>query len=376
MAVIAFILLLLSCSIAGQATPTSSPAPRPAARSTGIRGTAERDEMLVKRTSGSSSHRRRRWSPHLQGSVLQQEPPIRNSPGAPPAPQPVVGNRADWPPLSRPAPPHIPAGELSAAPTEVHEPYSMLHRRPYRSLKENPDAKLAANRESQARTMARLKSGYRTIRPKLGASKYAVTTYGEHLARRRENSRRLKSNLTEEEKKKRNEKRNESARLYRAKKKAQREAQLEGGSGQGTSVRKSGEPLQSGEQEQARAAQVRSHTSSDTRIEEAMQHSVGAPHAPPTTVWQRPPGSASGFASVLDPLHGALRQRFGPGTSSSQHDLDLSLSAPGPTTIRQKQTTHARPAARKQEEDRLGLTLAPPGEHDRLRLTIGPPGHE
>ena len=112
MAVLACLLLLLSISIAGQAIPFEASLatdlqdglnggdqgratgkewlymdrnkPAPLVR----RGTAELDEVLFKRMSGSPSHRR--WSHRRQSAAPQPVPPNRIQPGVPPAPH-VVG---------------------------------------------------------------------------------------------------------------------------------------------------------------------------------------------------------------------------------------------------------------------------------------------
>ena len=230
-------LLFLSCSIAGHAAPMSSLATNWQDEQVGekaagktwlyddrsmtpsaIRDTAEPEEVLVKRTSGSSSQRR--WSPHLQDTGLLSVPPIHTPLNAPSAPQQPGSPKASWPPLSRPAPSHIPLGEPSATHLEPNEQYVTMKRRPYGSLKNDPVAKAQSRQDAQARSKEKLMAGYRINRTKPGGSKYAVTTIEEFRAYKNAHGRKYYHMRTEDDRAKTNQRQNERRRRERELKKA------------------------------------------------------------------------------------------------------------------------------------------------------------
>lgn len=413
MAVVACVLLLLSCSIAGRATPTPSLATGwqegdigekaaaemtwlyedrnktpPVARASGIGGTDGLDEVLIKRTSGSPWHRP--GLAHKQGTGLQPVPPTI-PPGAPPAPHVLRADNTRWPALSSATPSQISAVGPSAPHTEpessTKQPDKAFKRHPYGSLRNNPALRAQAKREYRARLIEKIKKGERINRTKPGGGKYTVTTFDDYQASRTAQSKRAWSNLTEEGKAKTYERRNKDGRRVRAKRRAQRKAQLEGRSWEGSPVRKPGRPRRNWEQEQAAAEEdVHQHEPANARMEEATQRVVDVPNASPTTVWPRPPEPSSGSWPVLESLPRASHHQFARVSSSPPLDLHLSLSAPGSSTSGQRPTQAPRqsapPPAKTLQEQRLRLTLAPPGEHDpsgeidRLRLTFAPPRHD
>ena len=364
MAVLACLFLLLSCGIAAQATPTLSLATPPAGC---CRGTDELDEILVKRTSGSSSHRP--LLRHLQGPVpqstgLQSLPLTHIHPGA------ALRTAASF---------QVPADGHSApntAPESSSKRPEKAKRRPYGSLKNNAALRAKAGRASQARMMQRIKNGERVNQRKLDGSKYALESFEDYQRSQSAHAARRWRNFNDDDKAKYYQRRNESARRVRAKRKAQREAEREGRIWQASPVRKRGRPRKywDDELEQAKAGvdDVRLHEPADTRMGDKTQHAVQVTHASSTTVWPRLTEASSGSSSLPASLSGALHQFFPPGPSSSSLDHGLSLWTPGSSTSGQRQTTRAPrrveppPAARTWEEKRLRLTLAPPGQHGML----------
>ena len=332
------------------------------------RDAAELDEVLDKRTNSRPSSQRHS-SPHVQGTALQQVTLNHTPQIAPPAPH-IQGG----PDGSKSTPSHVPAevpsaDGPSAPPTErgsLNMMYYKVDKRPRGSLKHNPDLKALAAREDYARTMKRIKDGVLINKKKSDGSEYAVTNMEKFLARKRDSTRRSRRNRTEEAKAKVHQQITESARRIRAKRKAQREAEREGRTWQGSPVRKPGRPRKNWDQEREGTEEARQHAPYHLVVEKDTQRAVDVPHAPPTTLSPRPPKSSSGSWTVLESLHGASHPRFAPGTSSSSLDLDLSLSAPGSSTPGERQATRApqaAPLAATREEERLRLTLTPP-EHD------------
>ena len=423
MTIVACLLLLISFSIAGRATLTTSSSTSSLATgwqdehvgdeatgriwlykdrkktSSALHGTAELGEKLVKRTSDSSSHRRS--SGHPQRTGLQQKRPTRISPGAPPAPHSLAGDTATWSSLNRPAAPEMPSEERSTTHTALNKPYDRLIRRPYGSIKGDPAAQAKAQRQSYARSMKRLKAGDRIHKPRVGRSRYAVRTVEELRIRSRESSRRSRSKRTEGYTVEYKQDQKERQRRIREKRKAQLEAQQEGRIWQGSPVRKPGRPRKHWDQEpeQAGGQDARQHEHSHLGMEEATQHTGDDRHAPPAAhgsntlnlgTLETSPGSSSMPESSFPQ---ASHHLFAPGPSSPSFELGLSLTAPGLYTSEHGQTRASRqalpgPAGTREEErlrptlasldehDRLRLTLAPPGEHDRLRLTLAPPRHD
>ena len=366
MAVVACLLLLLLCSIAGQATPTKFFATGVQAVQVGEKGTGttwlhddrsktpsamrgieELGEVLSKRTSGTPWHRP--WLAPLQDTGVQQVPPSHM--GAPPAQYVQGGNwrgLSTVTPLQNPAvgpsAPHTEAGSSSKQPNKASK-------RHWGSLSKHPALQARAKRDIQARMMQRIRDGERINSRKRDGSEYDLKTFEEYQASQKAGWARRWRDLNDEDRAKINQRKNENARRLRAKRKAQREAEREGRIWQGSPIRR-GRPRQyrdeEEEQAQAEADKVHSHES----------------------------------------VNGASHQPFAPGTSSSSLDLDLSLSAPGSSTPGQRQTTRAPQraappfAASTRDEKRLRRTLAPPGQHDppgkndKLRLTIAPPRHD
>ena len=383
MVVVACVLLLFSCSIASQARLTSSLAAGwqdgqvvrktnkvwlyndrnktpPWLRSSGRRGTAqpEPEEMLVKRTSGSSSHRRLLL--HLQSTSLRPEPPNHIHPGALPAPVSLGGG---WPGLSTAAPSHGPAEGPSVPHTEPgssSKQPNKAKRRPYGSLASNPALKKQANRERQASAMQRIKNGERVNKTKPDGTKYKVSTFDEYQFYNRDHSRRFRSNLPEEKRVGLNQQRSERKRRAREAKKAQLEGER---------------PQQ--EQEKAGAEAL-----TPSAILGASTQRTPPDVPGPATLPLRTPASSAGssFRPVFSFPPAVPHHRFAPEPSSPSLKLGLSLSAPGSSSSGQRQTTDAPqqaapPPARTLEEQRLQFTLAPPGQHDRLRLTLAQPRH-
>ena len=350
-----------------------------------IRGTDELDVVLDKRTSRSPSHHR--LSPPLQSNGLQQALTAHPIPLAPFEPH-VQGG----PDLRTVTPPHVPANDHSTDGYNAahHEPgsSSVVHykvgRRPRGSLQNDRSLKAKARRENHARTLQRIKDGVLVGRKKPDGSRYAVTNMDEYHARKRESTRRSRSKQTKEAKARIAQQTNENAKRLRAKRKAQREAEQEGRSWQGSPVRKPGRPRKywDDEQEQAQVEAVRQHEPTHLAVEEAPQRAMDVTHAPPAALSPRPPESSSVSWPVLESLPRASFQRSAPGSVSSMLHLGLSLSAPGSSTSGQRQMTDALPAARTREEEVLPHTFAPPGqhdsssEHDRLRLTLAPPKND
>ena len=353
--------------------------------------------MLVKRTSSSSpSHRP--WLPHLQGNGLQAVSPGPIPPIAPPAPHILGGpDHRHLPSLSTANPSHVPAGgpsvDGSLAPHTEPASSSMAHykafRRPRGSLTNNSDLKKQAHREDQARYIQRIRAGVQMKKKTAGGPRVPLTAE-EYQAVTRSGSRRIWSNRSKESKAKIYQRVNESSRRVRAKRKAQRQAQLEGRAWEGSPVRKPGRPRQywdqEQEQEQVGAQEVRQPVLAETRTEKAPQHAVDVPHIPPgthggTLRLGAPASSSVSWPVTQSPFHGTSHQQFAPGPPSPLLVLRLPLSAPDSSPFGHRQTTRtprqvAPPAARSREEERLQLTLAPPGEHDRLGLTLAPPWHD
>ena len=338
--------------------------------------------MLVKRTSSRSpSHRR---SPlRLENTGLQPVPPDQVSPTALPAPQ-VLGtaDHSHRPELGSATPSQVPVVGPSSPSTEPGSSSMMnykLDRRRRGSLKNNPALKAQADREKKNRMMERIKSGVLVNRTKRDGSEYTIKTNEDLRAYSRSYARRSKSKLTAEDKEKISKERREK----RIQDKERRKAELEGRPWQGPPLRRRGRPRRIWEQEQAGAQEVSQHTSAGARMEEpTTQRAVDDPHAHPFTVQPRRPESSSSSWPSPSPStespHSAHHQ-FAPGPSSSQLDLNLALSAPSSFISGQRQARppeEAPPAAGEREEERLRLTLAPPGEHDRLRLTLASPRHD
>ena len=400
MASVACLLLLLSCRIAGQAIPPSFLATGwqdKQGGQIGVEATSKGcldnvcnkppsamhvagkpDEMLVKRTSHSSSHRPR--SPCQQRTGGRPVLPNHISPVAPSARHIQGGDHSGWPALSTSTSSHTPAVGPSAPSTEpgsASKQQDKPKRRPHRSLKNNPALRAEAERDRRALAMKRIKSGERINKTKPGGGKYTITTFDDFQASQTARNKRTWSNLTPEAKAKNYERRNKRKREVRAKIKAQQIAQREGRSWEGSPLRKPGRPRRNWDQEQAGTKQGRPHVPSDTRMEEATQRVVGGPDARPATVWSRPLESSSGSWPVLESLSGASHHPFARGSSSPTLDFGLSLSAPGASKSWQKRPSPqlAPTAEGPREEKRLRPTLAPPGQHDRLRLTLAQPRH-
>ena len=361
MASVACLFLLLSRSIAGQATPTSALATLPVARHSDLHGADELDEVLVERTSSRSpSHRHS--SPHLQGTGLQQVLPTRNSPGAPLAP-PVLQSHD----LSMTMSPHNPA-EAPAVPridlgSSSKRPYK-ADRRPPGSVKNNPDLKLKANRESRARTKARVLAGNHDPRAAMGRPRGDVRTMEEVRAARRESDKRRIERMTLEEKAEYRIRQSQQVRRSQERRKARLSGLPE-------------PPLQK-QGRYARNGELRQPVPADTRMEEASQHAFDGLDALRNTLSPWPSGTSAGPWPVLESLPRAAHHQLASGPSLPPLDLGLSPSAPVSSTSRQgNPPQHAEPSsAGAGEEERLRLTLAPPDEHDRLRLTLAPPRHD
>ena len=378
MIIVACLLLLLSFSTAGQATPTSSLISPPIASTSGTHDTAEQDNLHVKRTSGSSSHRP--WLSHVQVSAVQPVSPTHISSGGPAAPSVVGDHHNRWPGLSTAPPSRVPADGPSADPIVAESsgkrPYT-ANKRPRGSHTNDPVAKALALREAQAR--ARKKRGKRTALMSLGRLKYATASLEDIRALRNGRNKRWLSTLTPEEKRELNKKQNESTKRWQERQKAK----LRGNSSPGPPLRKQGRKGLDWEQEQARVEEARQYEPADMRMEEATQHVGGVPHVP-----ARSQGPRTLRASTLESWTGSsshatlpdvAHQFFPPGPSSSPLDHRLLLSAPRLINSQQTEATPrqaALPPATTWEEERLQFTLAPPGEQDRLRLTLAPPRHD
>ena len=375
MVAVACIVLLLCCSIAGQATLTLSLAISPVARPTGIRGSVEPDEVLIKRTSRRFSSQRP-WSPHLQDTGLQPVPPTYVLPIAPPAPHNLEDDHSRWPALNTAAPSHAPVAPHTEPASSSRQP-ATAKRRPRGSLKNNPALKAQANRESQALTVQKIKNGERVNQTKPDGSKYAISTGEEYQARTSANSRRYWRDLPREDKDRKNKERSERRRRAREREKAEQG----GRSWQGPPVRKTGRPRRNWEQELAEVQEGRQQAPTDTRMQEAAEHAVDVPHAPPTRLSPRQPASSSGSRTMP---HGSLRraphQRFASGPLSPPVDFRPTLLEPDPSSPGHRPAAHvsqrAAPSAATTEDERLRLTLAPPGKHDRLQLTLAQPRND
>ena len=274
--------------------------------------------------------------------------------------------------MSTATPSHVPASgpSIDGPCAPQHEPASSgkvhykVGRHPKGTLKNNPALKAQVNRLNQVRIRQMIKDGELIDKRRRDGSKYTISSLEEYQARTRSSARRYRRRKTEENRAKVYQQKNESARRVRAKRKAQREAEREGRIWQGSPIRQ-GRPRQYWDQAQPAAEEGGRQVPADTRMEGGTQHAVDVPHAPPTMLSPRLPESSSSFWPVLDPLHGALHHRFGPGASSLKLDLDLSLSTPG-SISGQREATHApqaAPPAATREEDKLRLTLAQP-RHD------------
>ena len=399
MAAVACLLLWLSCSIAGQATPTSSSSLamdwqtiQGSEKATGhawpyndriktspvMGDTAELDEVLVKRTSRSPSYRR--WSPPAQGTGMHTSPPTYFYPGAPVPPHILGGDHSRWLGLSTATPsqlpedaplaPHSEAGSSSMWPNKAK-------RRPPGTLKSNPALKAQANRDSHTKYTESIRTGERANRTKPDGSKYEISTVEEFLARKRANARRSYHNLKGENRTRYIQKGTERRRRARERQKAQQEGRI----WQGSPVRKPGRPRRNWEQEQAGAQEARQHAPAQMAVEEAVQPAVLPGQHGSGTLRLSTPESLAGSSSLHAFLHGSPRQVFPAGPFSSSPDLRLSLSAPGSSPSELRHATHAPQQGaslppRTREEDRLGLTLAPPGEHVGLRLTLAQPRYD
>ena len=377
MAAVACLLLFLFFSIAGHATPLSSLATGwpdgpngskatamvwpPLACSAEKCGTAEPDEMLVKRTSRSPS--KSRWLPHLQGTGLEQVPPNHVPPPA------LAAYIQGGPDHSTATSSQVPADAPVVAQTKPGSStkrHYNVNRRPRGSLKNKPALQLKAQRENYASMIQRIKDGKRIDKTKPDGSESGVMTFEEYLAHRRALSSRWWRNLNDEDRVKLYRQKNENARLNRAKRKAQREAQKEGRIWQGSPIRR-GRPRKYGHQEQVRAEEGHEHAPVPTAEEEG----DSTQHAPPGAhgsgaLRHRTPESSSG--SWLVPASHHTNHRVAPGPSSSSLDLLLSLSVPGSSTSEQRQSRTPQqptppPVASTREEEQLQLTLAPPN-HD------------
>ena len=384
MAVILGLLLLLSCSIAEQASPSSSLATgwqdehfggkpngkgwlyndsnesSPLARSAGLRGTAELPEMLVKRTSGSPSNRR--LPSHLQNTGLQQVTPSHIQSGTPPAPDARADSTAtsSHVPADAPVASHTESGSSSKQPNKIN-------RRPPGSLKDNMGLKAHVQR---------IKDGEQIDKTKPGGAKNALSMREKSLARNRANSQRFWRSRTKDERKVLNRQRTERYRRAKEKKKAEQE----GRSWQEPPRRKAGRPRRN-----------LAGTEADTRVEEVTQHAVDVFRGPlgtqePATSRLRTPESSSSSSTAPDTsFPKATYTFFPPRPASPQQDLRSLPSTPESSTSTQRQIgasqQAALPSASTMEAERLRLALAPPqadlpDEHDRLRLTLGPPKHD
>ena len=418
MAVVAWLLFLLSCSIAGHATPTSSFSSLAAGwqeervgekssgkawiyhgcsktpslvRSAGIRCNDELDEVLVKRTS-SRLPLHRPWLTQRPTAVLQTGPPTHLPLGAPSAPHVFEGPDLSMstplhvppyiPPTKGSSAPHLEPGSLSKRPFDIN-------RRPRGSLKNDSVLKARAARESRARTMQKIKDGVLVNRLKPNGSPYTITTKDELQAYHRAHATKSRNKRTEEAKVKMYQRKAEGRRLANAKREAQREAQREGRIWQGSPVRKRGRPRRNWEQEQMEAEEARQHALADARREEAMQRAVDVPSAPSgtqgegTSRLRTPETSSSLWPVPPSSLPKAAHYQLAAGRTSPSPDLELSLTAPSSTFAQWRPPRQATPPpARTREEEWLRLTLAPPdqhappGEDDRLRLALAPPRYD
>ena len=406
MKIVVCLLLLLSCSIAGQALPTSSLATDwqngqiggkaegqgwsyndrtkipLLIRSAGGRSTAEPSETLVKRTSGSPSPLR--WSHRRRRTDWQPVPPSPVHPAAPLAPDIVGGSTA--------TPPHFPADGPSVPHTEPESSSKQPNkakRRPPGTLKNNPALKAQANRERHDLNVQRILNGEPGNITKARGGKNAITTREEYRARKRANSKRFWRSHTKEEKVVLNKERTERYRQVRERKKAEQEGRI----WHGPPARKRGRPRRNWEQEQEQAGpeEARQDAHADTRMEEATQHGEDGGHAPPgahgppAPLRQNTPELSSRFFTVAHVAHEVLpeatHQSFPLGPSSPSPNLRLSMSTHGWFTSGQGQTTHAQRQAAPQAtsarvDESLALMLAPPAQLDGLRLTLAPPKHD
>ena len=326
-------------------------------------GTTKPDELLIKRTSSSSSHRGR--PPHPQG--------IGRKPGwshhiAPGAPWPHVPGDPDHS-MARPS--HVPAD----APVVPHTDLASSSKRPNGSIENNRALTTQAEGESRDRTMARVLAGEDVPKPGPGRPRSVFRTPEETRAVRREEKKRWFDSLTPDRKAKVRARNAAQA----AKSRARRKAWLRGSPGPPYQ-----KPSREAKKWEEWAEQTRQHALVDARIEGARQRALPAVQGPATMRPTTPESSSGSWSVPASPLPEATNHRFAPGPSSSTLDF-LSLSAPGSSTSGQKQILRApRQAAslaapRTREEERLRLTLAPPGQHDeedRLRLTLAPPRHD
>ena len=302
---------------------------------------------------------------------------------------PASPNVLGGPDLSTAGPSQVPADGPSTSrsqPASSSMEYYKIDKRPYGSLRKNPALKAEADREKQKRYMQRIKDGVLKDKLKPDGSPYAAPSFEEYQARRRARYKQRMSSLTEEARVKMNQEKNERSREAKARRKAQQKAQEEGRTWQGSPVQPLGRPEQNWGQEHVGpgSEEVPQHVLADARMEEATPHRAPPSRPCPARLRSRKEAAAAGSSS-LTPFAffpEAPPQRFAPGTSLSQQDPGLSLSAPSSSSIRQRQTAPAQPAARTRGEDWLRLALAPPGqedpsdENDRLRLTLAPPRHD
>ena len=381
MTAIACLFLLISCSIAGQATPTSSFATPPAAQSPGIRGTDELHEMLAKRTSGSSSNRR--LSPNLQSTGFRPASATYIPRGPLFVPHVLEEDNSRSPALSMAIPSaHVPADGPSVSHSALasrNMRHFDINKRPTGSLKNDLALQAQAEREYRDRRREMIKSGELVNKKKADGSEYTVKTIEELRAYGRLHTCHFRSKLTPEGKKEMYRLHNERRRRNRAKRREQQKAEKEGRIWRGSPVRKPGRPRRAWEQKPAGMGEGRRDVTVDTRLEGGTQHAVDVAHALPTTL--STPALSTGPSSHAS-LPEAPYQLFPPGPSSSSLDPGLSLLPLRSSVPEQRQTTRASRreasplAAGTREEKRLRLTLAPPGQQDRLRLTLAPPRHD
>ena len=393
MAAVVCLLLLLSCSIAGQATHRSSLATgwqndqvSEKAESTAwkcndcskapsaIHGTTAPDEKLAKRTNSSPPS-------HHHFVRLQPVPTTHTPTGAPPARHVLAADHFRLPGMSTATPSQGPA----VGPSADHTVATSSGKRPY-----NEVAKTLAVRDKNARRRLKNENLKPTAKMNLGRLKYATATDEEIRAINNGRHRRWMSTLTPEQKADLRRRRAESSKRSKERQKARRR----GNNSPAPPLQRKSRNTQHPEQDQERAKEqeVRQHAPADARSEEAAQRSAHNSHAPsdfhdpPTTLRLGTPGVVSGSWPLLESLPRDPLQGFASGRSSPPVHSRVSLSAQGSFTSGQKQTRAPRqaapPNARTMEEERLRLILAPPGqheppdEHDWLQLTLATPGHD
>ena len=341
MGVATCLLLLLSCSIAGQATPSRSSFATgwqddhlgekaagkawlyiDESRTTpAMRGTDELEEVVVKRTSSNSSSHRPR-SPPLQRTGLQAVPPDHNTSGAPSATHAYgSGSHSRLSDLSTAIPSHVPQERPSAPHPEAGSSSKRPHkakRQPRGTLRYDPATQALVLQESTAGTSTRNMPGEQTQRPTSRRRKRVFRTPEEILARRRESTRQWRKNVPPGRKDEIRASQSEQVRRSRQR----QDARLRGNNSPGPPLRKVGRKPRNLNKEEAGADDNRQHAPADTRMVEATQRADDVPHTPRA------------------PRHAAT------------------------------------PPAKTIEEENLRLTLAPPGDEDRLDLTLGPPRHD